>query len=75
MKNLSSHLAPNEDVAQNLLLLGQANRTVAETPMNQRSSRSHAVFTVQLTAKQHESDVITKYVELNWGNELQYNLL
>ena len=62
VRNLSTHLAATEDVAQNLLLQGQANRKVAETPMNQRSSRSHAVFSIQLTAKKHGSDVITKYV-------------
>ena len=40
--------------------LGQANRKIAETPMNQRSSRSHAVFTIYLSAKKKNSDVIVK---------------
>ena len=39
---------------------GQTNRKVAETPMNQRSSRSHAVFTIYLSAKQPDADVIVK---------------
>ena len=41
-------------------ILGQANRKIAETPMNQRSSRSHAVFTIYLSAKKKNSDVIVK---------------
>ncbi|XP_064635817.1 kinesin heavy chain-like [Lineus longissimus] len=60
VKNLSSHLAASEAVAQSLLLQGQANRKVAETPMNQRSSRSHAVLTVQLTSRKTGSDIITR---------------
>ena len=61
IRNLSVHLAPSEDVAQSLLLQGQANRKVAETPVNQRSSRSHAVLTMYLAAKKPDSDVILRY--------------
>ena len=61
IRNLTSHLAASESVAQHLLLSGQANRKVAETPLNQRSSRSHAVFTIKLSRKQATSDVILKY--------------
>ncbi|XP_066275394.1 kinesin-like protein KIF3C [Branchiostoma lanceolatum] len=60
VRNLSTHLASTERVAQSLLLQGQANRKVAETPMNRRSSRSHAVFTIQLQAKEIGSEVITR---------------
>ncbi|XP_041365194.1 kinesin-like protein KIF6 [Gigantopelta aegis] len=60
IRNLSIHLAASEDVAQSLLLQGQANRKVAETPVNQRSSRSHAVLTVYLAAKKQDSDVIIR---------------
>ncbi|XP_033751791.1 LOW QUALITY PROTEIN: kinesin heavy chain-like [Pecten maximus] len=60
VRNLSVHYAASEDVAQNLLLQGQANRRVAATTVHDRSSRSHAVFTVQLSAKQPDSDVIIK---------------
>ncbi|OWF53096.1 kinesin heavy chain-like isoform X2 [Mizuhopecten yessoensis] len=60
VRNLSVHYAASEDVAQNLLLQGQANRRVAATTVHDRSSRSHAVFTVQLSAKQPNSDVIIK---------------
>lgn len=57
-RNLSTHLAANEKVAQSLLFQGRTNRKVAETPMNKRSSRSHAVFTIHLTARQKGSPVI-----------------
>ena len=60
VRNLSVHMAASEEVAQNLLLQGQANRRVAATTVHDRSSRSHAVFTVQLSAKQSDSDVYVK---------------
>jgi kinesin family protein 6/9 len=56
-KNLSFHLAANEEVARSLLFQGRTNRKVAETPMNKRSSRSHAVFTIYLTSKPKDSPV------------------
>jgi len=62
VKNLSLHLAANEEVAQNLLFQGRMNRKVAETSMNLRSSRSHAIFTIMLTATTPGSDVITRCV-------------
>jgi kinesin family protein 6/9 len=34
LKNLSMHLAESEEVALNLLFLGDTNRAIAETPMN-----------------------------------------
>ena len=41
-------------------IVGQANRKIAETPMNQRSSRSHAVFSIYLTVKEQDSDFVSK---------------
>jgi len=61
VKNLSLHLAANEEVAQNLLFQGKMNRKVAETSMNLKSSRSHAIFTITLTATTPGSDIITRY--------------
>ena len=60
IRNLSQHLAASEDVAQSLLIEGQANRQVAETSMNQKSSRSHAVFTIQLSVKKPSDDMIIR---------------
>lgn len=37
---------------------GELNRKVAETAMNNRSSRSHAVFTVYLSSR--KGDVIVR---------------
>ncbi|KAK3103203.1 hypothetical protein FSP39_017361 [Pinctada imbricata] len=60
VKNLSVHYAATEEVAQNLLLQGQANRRVAATAVHDRSSRSHAVLTIQLTSKKPGSDVLVR---------------
>ncbi|WAR02936.1 KIF6-like protein [Mya arenaria] len=60
VRNQTNHLAASEDVAQSLLLQGQANRKVAATAVHDRSSRSHAVFSIQLTAKKIDSDTIVR---------------
>ena len=60
MKNLSNHIANNEEEALNLLFLGDTNRAIAETPMNLESSRSHCIFTITVEAKQEGSPNITK---------------
>ncbi|XP_073485086.1 kinesin-like protein KIF6 [Aquarana catesbeiana] len=46
LKNLSLHQANTEEEALNLLFLGDTNRMIAETPMNQASTRSHCIFTI-----------------------------
>lgn len=33
------------------LFLGDTNRTVSETPMNQASTRSHCIFTIHIEAR------------------------
>ncbi len=60
VRNLSSHLAATEEVAQSLLFQGSTCRKVAETSMNQCSSRSHSIFTVTLTTKTPNAEVITR---------------
>jgi len=40
------------------LFLGDTNRTISETPMNQASSRSHCIFTISLEARRAGSDVV-----------------
>ncbi|XP_041333098.1 kinesin-like protein KIF6 [Pyrgilauda ruficollis] len=52
LKNLSLQQATNEEEALNLLFLGDTNRMIAETPMNQASSRSHCIFTVHISSKE-----------------------
>ncbi|ELU16438.1 hypothetical protein CAPTEDRAFT_138763 [Capitella teleta] len=59
-RNLSLHQAASEEVAQALLFHGQANRKVAETSMNAQSSRSHSVFSIQLTTKSKTNNTIVR---------------
>ena len=60
VRHLSSHLAATEEVAQSLLFQGSTCRRVAETAMNQCSSRSHSIFTITLTTKTQGAEVVTK---------------
>lgn len=57
MKNLSIHKAENEEDALNLLFIGDTNRVVSETPMNDASTRSHCIFIIQLEAQKNGEDV------------------
>nr|XP_040138535.1 kinesin-like protein KIF6 isoform X7 [Ictidomys tridecemlineatus] len=58
LKNLSLHQATNEEEALNLLFLGDTNRMIAETPMNQASTRSHCIFTIHLSSKEPGSATV-----------------
>ncbi|XP_010637181.1 kinesin-like protein KIF6 [Fukomys damarensis] len=58
LKNLSLHQAMTEEEALNLLFLGDTNRMIAETPMNQASTRSHCIFTVHLSSKEPGSATV-----------------
>ncbi|XP_041351930.1 kinesin-like protein KIF6 [Gigantopelta aegis] len=60
LKNLSVHQASSEEEALNLLFLGDTNRMIAETPMNQASTRSHCIFTIHLTARETGSATIKR---------------
>lgn len=60
LKNLSLHQATTEEEALNLLFLGDTNRMIAETPMNQASTRSHCIFTVHLTSKEPGSATLRR---------------
>ncbi|XP_059163780.1 kinesin-like protein KIF6 [Physella acuta] len=60
LKNLTVHQAATEEDALNLLFMGDTNRMIAETPMNQASSRSHCIFTVHLTCKEEGSATICR---------------
>ncbi|XP_077031925.1 kinesin-like protein KIF6 isoform X5 [Agelaius phoeniceus] len=60
LKNLSLQQATNEEEALNLLFLGDTNRMIAETPMNQASSRSHCIFTIHITSKEPGSATIRR---------------
>ncbi|XP_065611401.1 kinesin-like protein KIF6 [Cyrtonyx montezumae] len=60
LKNLSLQQASNEEEALNLLFLGDTNRMIAETPMNQASTRSHCIFTIHISSKEPGSPTIRR---------------
>ncbi|KAF6723702.1 Kinesin-like protein KIF16B [Oryzias melastigma] len=49
VENLSKHVVHSHGDVEGLILLGNTNRTVASTGMNDESSRSHAIFTITFT--------------------------
>ncbi|XP_017268278.1 uncharacterized protein kif16bb [Kryptolebias marmoratus] len=49
VENLSKHVVHGHGDIEGLISLGNANRAIASTGMNDFSSRSHAIFTVMLT--------------------------
>ncbi|XP_044306335.1 kinesin-like protein KIF6 [Varanus komodoensis] len=60
LKHLSLQQANNEEEALNLLFLGDTNRMIAETPMNQASTRSHCIFTIHISSKEPGSATIRR---------------
>lgn len=48
LQGVKVYTPANEQQALNLLFLGWMNRSMAETAMNQASSRSHCVLTISL---------------------------
>lgn len=52
-------------------VVGELNRKVAETAMNNRSSRSHAVFTVYLSSR--KGDLVVRYAFLKYS--AKYNTM
>eukprot|EP00913_Durusdinium_trenchii_P017958 g16876.t1 len=60
LRNLSVNLAATEEDALNLLFLGDTNRVVAETPMNDASTRSHCLFIIWVDSTQEGSDVVRR---------------
>ena len=60
LRNLSIHEAKNEEEALGLLFLGDTNRAIAETPMNQASTRSHCIFTIHISNSESGSNKVRK---------------
>ncbi|NXU48925.1 KIF6 protein, partial [Turnix velox] len=60
LKNLSLQQATNEEEALNLLFLGDTNRMIAETPMNEASTRSHCIFTIHISSKEPGSATVRR---------------
>ncbi|KAL9181912.1 hypothetical protein ACHAXT_012255 [Thalassiosira profunda] len=59
-KNLSMHAVSSEEDALNLLFLGDTNRAIAATEMNENSTRSHCIFTVVLEKRSAGADTVTR---------------
>ncbi|CAJ1376240.1 unnamed protein product [Effrenium voratum] len=60
LRNLSVNMAQKEEDALNLLFLGDTNRVVAETPMNDVSTRSHCMFIMWVESTQPDSDTVRR---------------
>lgn len=60
LKNLSLNQANTEEEALNLLFLGDTNRMIAETPMNQASTRSHCIFTIHITTRETNTATVRR---------------
>ena len=59
-KNLSVHPVSSEEEALNLLFLGDTNRAIAATEMNQNSTRSHCIFTMILECRRAGADTVVR---------------
>eukprot|EP00929_Paragymnodinium_shiwhaense_P076615 TRINITY_DN39414_c0_g1_i1.p1 TRINITY_DN39414_c0_g1~~TRINITY_DN39414_c0_g1_i1.p1 ORF type:complete len:872 (+),score=222.76 TRINITY_DN39414_c0_g1_i1:87-2702(+) len=60
LRNLSVNMAQKEEDALNLLFLGDTNRVVAETPMNDASTRSHCMFILWVDSTKPDSDTVRR---------------
>ncbi|XP_074517085.1 kinesin-like protein KIF6 isoform X3 [Sebastes fasciatus] len=60
LRNLSLQQSANEEEALNLLFLGDTNRMIAETPMNQASTRSRCIFTMHLCRREPGSATLRR---------------
>ncbi|KAK3728942.1 hypothetical protein QZH41_016806 [Actinostola sp. cb2023] len=56
VKDLSSYVMNNADDLDKTMSLGNKNRSVGATAMNERSSRSHAIFSITVECSEKGSD-------------------
>ncbi|VEN62880.1 unnamed protein product, partial [Callosobruchus maculatus] len=64
IQNLSVVPVVTEEEAMKLLFLGDTNRTIAETSMNEFSSRSHCIFTIHIAQGSGATDCL-RYSKLH----------
>ncbi|NXX90054.1 KI16B protein, partial [Centropus bengalensis] len=57
VEDLSKHLVQNYTDVEELMEAGNMNRTTAATEMNDVSSRSHAIFTINFTQAKFDSEM------------------
>uniref|UniRef100_A0A671YRF6 Kinesin family member 16Bb n=1 Tax=Sparus aurata TaxID=8175 RepID=A0A671YRF6_SPAAU len=60
VENLSKHSILSYSDLEDLIVLGNANRTTASTGMNNVSSRSHAIFTISFTQVELPRETLSK---------------
>jgi kinesin family protein 6/9 len=56
LKGLSIHRTEKEEDLLNTLFIGDTNRIVCETPMNDVSTRSHCIFTIYIESRENGSE-------------------
>jgi kinesin family protein 6/9 len=59
-RNLSVNQVHTEEEALNMLFLGDTNRAIGESELNQSSSRSHCIFTIMIEKRLHDSDSVIR---------------
>ncbi|KAF4118373.1 kinesin-like protein KIF16B isoform X2 [Onychostoma macrolepis] len=62
VEDLSKHLVQNYSDVEELMEAGNINRTTASTGMNDASSRSHAIFTVNFTQAKFDAEMPSETV-------------
>ena len=60
LRKLTKHIVSSTDQALDLFMIGNSNRMVSSTPMNEASSRSHCVWTVELEHRQISTSKVRK---------------
>lgn len=62
VEDLSKHLVQNFSDVEELMEAGNINRTTASTGMNDASSRSHAIFTINFTQAKFDAEMPSETV-------------
>ncbi|XP_067258739.1 kinesin-like protein KIF16B isoform X6 [Chanodichthys erythropterus] len=62
VEDLSKHLVQNYSDVEELMEAGNINRTTASTGMNDASSRSHAIFTINFTQAKFDAEMPSETV-------------
>ncbi|XP_077102190.1 kinesin-like protein KIF16B isoform X2 [Siphateles boraxobius] len=62
VEDLSKHLVQNYSDVEELMEAGNINRTTASTGMNDTSSRSHAIFTINFTQAKFDAEMPSETV-------------
>ncbi len=60
MRNLTIRKSETEEDLLNVLFIGDTNRIVCETPMNDASTRSHCIYTIYIESRDVGSELKRK---------------